>query len=178
MAARNPARAVTVAVLAALTLTVAEAVAFDESQYPDWSGQWKRPRGVGAQWDPTKPPGLGQQAPLTPEYQAILEASIKDQAAGGQGTDGHVTCVTNGMPRMMTVTFPIEFVITPKVTYVHFEPFMPRRIYTDGRDLRRRTRAGVCGLFRSAAGSIPTATALRHARSRDPQFQGPAHLRA
>ena len=65
MAARNPAKAVTVAVLAALTLTVTEAVAFDESQYPDWSGQWKRPRGVGTQWDQTKPSGLGQQAPLT-----------------------------------------------------------------------------------------------------------------
>ncbi len=145
MAARNPARAVTVAVLAALTLTVAEAVAFDESQYPDWSGQWKRPRGVGAQWDQTKPSGLGQQAPLTPEFQAILETSIKDQATGGQGTDGHVTCVTNGMPRVMTVTFPIEFVITPKVTYVHFEAFMPRRIYTDGRDFPTAEEPGYMG---------------------------------
>lgn len=145
MAARNPARAVTVAVLAALTLTVAEAVAFDKSQYPDWSGQWKRPRGVGAQWDQTKPSGLGQQAPLTPEFQAILETSIKDQATGGQGTDGHVTCVTNGMPRVMTVTFPIEFVITPKVTYVHFEAFMPRRIYTDGRDFPTAEEPGYMG---------------------------------
>ena len=145
MAARNPARAVTVAVLAALTLTVTEAAAFDESQYPDWGGQWKRPRGVGTQWDQTKPSGLGQQAPLTPEFQAILETSIKDQATGGQGTDGHVTCVTNGMPRVMTVTFPIEFVITPKVTYVHFEAFMPRRIYTDGRDFPTAEEPGYMG---------------------------------
>jgi hypothetical protein len=33
----------------------------------------------------------------------------------------------------MTVTFPIEFVILPDITYMHFEAFMPRRIYTDGR---------------------------------------------
>ena len=119
--------------LAALALTMAGAAAFDETKYPDWSGQWKRPRGVGTQWDQTRPSGLGQQAPLTPEYQALLEASIKDQLSGGQGADPHVTCVSNGVPRIMTVTFPIEFVILPNVTYVLFEAFMPRRIYTDGR---------------------------------------------
>src|SRR5215831_21256595 len=88
---------------AALTLA-AGAVAFDQSKYPDWGGQWKRPRGVGTQWDQTKPSGLGQQAPLTPEFQAALEASIKDQAAGGQGADTHVSCLTNGVPRIMTAT--------------------------------------------------------------------------
>jgi hypothetical protein len=107
--------------------------AFDDAQYPDWSGQWKRPRGVAAQWDQTRPAGLAQRAPLTPQFQAMLEASIRDQATGGQGTDTHVSCLTNGMPRMMTVTFPIEVVILPDITYMHFEAFMPRRIYTDGR---------------------------------------------
>jgi hypothetical protein len=34
----------------------------------------------------------------------------------------------------MGVIFPIEFVILPAITYVNFEAFMPRRIYTDGRD--------------------------------------------
>jgi hypothetical protein len=116
-----------------LLMLVAGAVAFDESKYPDWAGQWKRPRGTGTQWDQTKPSGLAQQAPLTPEFQAILEASIKDQATGGQGADTHVSCLTNGVPRIMTATFPIAFVITPAVTYIHFEAFMPRRIYTDGR---------------------------------------------
>ena len=119
--------------LAALLMLVAGAVAFDESKYPDWGGQWKRPRGIGTQWDQTRPSGLAQQAPLTPEFQAILEASIKDQATGGQGADTHVSCLTNGVPRIMTATFPIAFVITPAVTYIHFEAFMPRRIYTDGR---------------------------------------------
>ena len=120
--------------IAALATAATNAAAFDDSKYPDWGGQWKRPRGVGTQWDQTKPSGLAQQAPLTPEFQALLEASIKDQAAGGQGADTHVGCVTNGVPRIMTATFPIAFVITPAVTYVHFEAFMPRRIYTDGRD--------------------------------------------
>jgi hypothetical protein len=109
------------------------AVAFDETKYPDWSGQWLRPPGVGFMWDSTKPPGLGQQAPLTREYQAVLAASLADQAAGGQGGDKLVTCISNGMPRMMTVAWPIEFVIMPNITYVNFHPFLPRRIYTDGR---------------------------------------------
>jgi hypothetical protein len=66
----------TAAGMMALALAATEALAFDETQYPDWSGQWHRPRGVGIQWDQTKPLGRGQQAPLTPEYQALFEASI------------------------------------------------------------------------------------------------------
>ncbi len=122
------------AAVAALGLGVVGAAAFDESKYPDWAGQWKRPRGLATQWDQDKPAGLGQQAPLTPEYQSRLEASIADQANGGQGLDTRYKCLTNGMPRVMGVIFPIEFVILPNITYVNFEAFMPRRIYTDGRD--------------------------------------------
>jgi hypothetical protein len=117
----------------ALVLAAPAAQAHDESKYPDWSGQWKRPPGAGIQWDQTKRPGRAQQPPLTPEYQAIFEASLADQSLGGQGENARVTCVTNGMPRVMTVIRPIEFVILPKITYVVFESYMPRRIFTDGR---------------------------------------------
>jgi hypothetical protein len=129
----NAARAIAL-LMAALIMTTVGAAAFDEAKYPDWSGQWKRPKGLGTQWDQNKPPGLGQKAPLTPEYQAILEASLADQANGGQGGDTRYRCLTNGMPRVMGVIFPIEFVILPAITYVNFEAFMPRRVYTDGRD--------------------------------------------
>jgi len=122
-----------VAFAATLVMAGSGAVAFDETKYPDWSGQWMRPPGVGFQWDSTRPPGLAQQAPLTPEYQAVLAASLADQATGGQGGDNLVTCRTNGMPRMMSVAWPIEFVVLPNITYVNFHPFLPRRIYTDGR---------------------------------------------
>jgi hypothetical protein len=123
------------AVATAATVAIASsgAVAFDETKYPDWSGQWMRPPGVGFQWDTTRPPGLAQEAPLTPQYRAVLEASLADQAGGGQGGDNLVTCRTNGMPRMMSVAWPIEFVVLPNITYVNFHPFLPRRIYTDGR---------------------------------------------
>jgi hypothetical protein len=124
---------IAVVFVAALALT-GSAAAHDESKYPDWDGQWKRPRGLATQWDQTKPSGLGQQAPLKPKYQKMLEDSMADQAAGGQGLDTRYTCITNGMPRVMGVIFPIEFVILPKLTYINFEAFMPRRVYTDGRD--------------------------------------------
>ena len=120
-------------VAAELVLMTGMATAFDDSKYPDWSGQWKRPSSVGTQWDQTKRPGLPQQAPLIPEYQARLEASIADQARGGQGDDVRVSCITAGMPRIMTGTRPFELVVLPAVTYVYGEGNMPRRIYTDGR---------------------------------------------
>ena len=123
-----------IALAAVAILAVSAAQAFDASRYPDWSGQWRRPAGVGNQWDTSKPARRGQQAPLTPEYQAIYEANLKDQAAGGQGTDPTYTCIPDGMPRAMNVIFPMEIVIQPHVTHIMIEYLsMLRRIYTDGR---------------------------------------------
>jgi hypothetical protein len=135
----------TLALIGALAMTATSAAAFDETKYPDWGGQWLRPRGVGIQWDQGKRPGLPQQAPLKPEYQKVLEASMADQRNGGQGIDNRFTCMTNGMPRMMAVIGPIEFVILPAITYVHFEAFMPRRIYTDGRDFPKEEEPSFAG---------------------------------
>jgi hypothetical protein len=125
----------TIALAAALTLPVVCAQAFDETKYPSWKGQWLRVGGgQGAPWDPSKPGGLAQQAPLTPEYQAIYEANLKDQAAGGQGTDPSFRCIPVGMPRVMIAVQPMEIVITPEATYIMLELFSTlRRIYTDGR---------------------------------------------
>jgi hypothetical protein len=120
-------------VAAELLFMIGSAAAFDDSRYPDWSGQWRRPPGVGTQWDQTKGSGLGQKAPLTLEYQTRLEASIADQARGGQGEDARVSCITAGMPRIMTGTRPFELVVLPPVTYIYGEGNIPRRIYTDGR---------------------------------------------
>ena len=54
----------TIAVIAALSITSPGAQAFDESKYPDFVGQWRRPPGVGNQWDTSRPPRRGQP-PLT-----------------------------------------------------------------------------------------------------------------
>jgi hypothetical protein len=119
---------------AALLMPMAGARGFDEAKYPDMQGQWGRPQGVGIQWDPTKPIGRPQQPPLTPEYQAIWEASMADQAAGGQGNDPLFRCVPVGMPRVMSAVFPMEIVITPNTTFILSDYSTPRRIYTDGRE--------------------------------------------
>ena len=117
----------------AAALGAAPALAFDETKYPDFAGQWRKPNGVNVQWAQTKPLGVAQQAPLKPEFQASLEQSLRDQQLGGQGDDARYTCLPNGMPRIMSVIWPIEIVISPKVTYVIFENNLPRRIFTDGR---------------------------------------------
>jgi len=119
---------------AMLVLANAPAKAFDEAKYPDWTGQWRRPAGVGNQWDTSKPVSK-QEAPLTAEYQAVFEANLADQAAGGQGTDPTYTCIPDGMPRAMNVIFPMEIIIQPNVTHIIIEYLsMLRRIYTDGRN--------------------------------------------
>ena len=66
------------ALAASLLVLMANAWAFDDAKYPAFTGQWIR--NVGAQWDPSKPRGIGQQAPLTPDYQAVLEANLAEVA--------------------------------------------------------------------------------------------------
>jgi hypothetical protein len=75
--------------LTALWMSIGVARAADDAKYPDLSGQWNRFNvpGLAGQpsHDPTKPWGPGQQAPLTVEYQKVLEDSMADQAKGGLG---------------------------------------------------------------------------------------------
>jgi hypothetical protein len=130
---RRPSLA-SITLAAACGVLLAPAAAQDVSRLPDWHGQWIR-TGAGT-FDPAKPPGLRQGAPLTPQYQAILEASVAAQAAGGQGNDPMARCIPPGMPRMMiNYGLGMEFVLTPETTYLLFgEPMRQlRRIYTDGR---------------------------------------------
>jgi hypothetical protein len=117
--------------MAALMATVAQAQ--DLSKYPDLSGQWKKPAGVGNNFDFGKPAGRGQQAPLTPEYQAIFDANSADRAEGGLGGDPTGLCLPHGMPRMMIAVYPIELVVTPATVYILTDYTTHRRIFTDGR---------------------------------------------
>ncbi len=131
------------ALAAALTATMTGAPAFDDSKYPDWSGQW---RVIGGnRWDASKPGGLEQMPPYIPEYQKQFEASVADQKTGGQGLNLRYNCLPAGMPRMMVAIFPFEFVITPKTTFMLFEYTLPRRVYTDGRDFPKNAEPGLMG---------------------------------
>jgi hypothetical protein len=118
---------------AASLFMVTGAPAFDEAKYPAWSVQWIRMDPIG-QYNPQAPRN-NQGAPLTPEYQKIFEANLKDQAEGGQGDDPTFICIPDGMPRAMSAIFPMEIVITEKTTYVIIEYLSQlRRIFTDGRE--------------------------------------------
>jgi hypothetical protein len=135
-----------IALAAALCVPFAGAQAFDESKYPDLKGQWVRADSGAPRYDPTKPSGRGQQAPLKPEYQAILEASLADQAAGGQGADPTYTCLSPGMPRIMNVYEGVEIVVTPNTTYMLMEHIHDsRRIFTDGRDWPKEIEPSFAG---------------------------------
>jgi hypothetical protein len=113
--------------------------AFDDAQYPNLKGQWTRVPvpGIGGQpdFDPTKQPGRGQQAPLVPEYQAIFEANVIDQANGGFGTTVGWHCGAWGLPAMMNVYQPMEIVVLPDTAYILTSDthLSQRRIFTDGR---------------------------------------------
>jgi len=117
---------IAVCALTAAWIAAPPAHAFDESKYPNLKGQWER---IGSpRWD-------DEHAPLTPEYQAIYKANLKDMAEGGQGIDPTYTCMSPGMPRIMNVYDPMEIVVTPGTTHILIQHIHDgRRIYTDGRD--------------------------------------------
>jgi hypothetical protein len=141
-----------IALALGLCCAASGAYAFDELRYPDWKGQWIRQRtwvdGVSPNpsFDPDKLQGLDQKAPLTPQYQAILEASLADQEAGGAGLDRDYVCFSAGMPRMMNVYSTMEIIIEPEVTHI-LMGFMNenRRIFTDGRGFEDAREASLSG---------------------------------
>ena len=107
--------ALTVASLLAALMIGCGVAAAQESpnagKYPDWKGQWNRQRvpGIPGQpsFDPNKPWGKGQEAPLTPEYQAVLEANLKSQREGGFFDWLGASCRGFGMPLIMYPFQPI-----------------------------------------------------------------------
>jgi len=128
-----------VATAAALCVPSAPVQAFDESLYPPLTGQWTRavvPGAVGLPpFDPSKPPGRGQQPPLTPEYQARFEAALAERAANGLDDVVSTTCLAPGMPMMMQAYAPMQITVLPETTYILIDYIHEahRRIFTDGR---------------------------------------------
>jgi hypothetical protein len=124
----------------ALALTLAlgaaggGAAAQEQSKYPAFYGQWSRTAN-SAQWDPSKPPGLKQQPPLTPEFQAVFEVNAVAVVKGEQSYNPQAFCIPPGMPRMMIAYEPMQLIVTPETTYIRIDHLTElRRIFTDGRD--------------------------------------------
>ncbi|MEY4641866.1 MAG: hypothetical protein RLZZ227_1860 [Pseudomonadota bacterium] len=141
---RNPARSLVpvslvtlMALLAAgcstpaATTATASAAPARGASYPDWSGQWQR---IGSLNWPPEGYEVAGPAPLTPEYQAIYEQNLALRAQGILAGDPPATCLPPGMPRMMKMSFPMEIIITPAITYIYADwESQIRRVYTDGR---------------------------------------------
>ena len=120
-----------IAFLATLGVMIADAQAWDDTKYPDFSGQWRSIGGPG-RYDQSQPRGGPTPAPFTPEYQAIFDAI---RSEGGQGTSNMTyRCWSPGMPRVTNGYGEMEFVVTPKTTHILADHIYDnRRIFTDGR---------------------------------------------
>ena len=114
-----------IALVGAFCVTIAGASAWDDSKYPDFSGQWRSIGGPGRF-------ARDQKAPLTPENQAIFEA---DASEGGQSFHNKTyLCWSPGMPRVTNGYGELEFVISAKTFHILVDHIYDnRRIFTDGR---------------------------------------------
>jgi len=73
-----------IALAATLLATTGMVRAFDDGKYPDLSGAWERTGGAAPRFDTSKPRGLTQEPPLTPEYMTLYKASLADQVIAGE----------------------------------------------------------------------------------------------
>jgi len=139
------------ALAAMLCAAASGARAFDDAKYPNLKGQWIGVRGTagGGQpsFDPVKRWGTTQDAPLTPEYEAMFKANLEDQRVGGQGTNATSTCLAPGMPMVMNAHSPMEIIVLPDTTYMRVDHIRDthRRIYTDGREWPAEIEPGFDG---------------------------------
>jgi hypothetical protein len=100
----------------------------------DFTGIWINQGGIG--WTPGKPPGAGQNPPLTPEYAKTFQRYLASAAAGNPTGDITASCLPPGMPRIMTMTYPMEITMGPDRVMIYAEwQEQVRRIFTDGRPL-------------------------------------------
>ena len=100
----------------------------------DFTGIWLNQGGIG--WTPGVAPGVGQHAPLTPAYQKIFDTNVENARQGKPTGDITANCLPQGMPRVMTMTYPMEVSVTPDHVTIYAEWMeQTRRVFTDGRPL-------------------------------------------
>ena len=100
----------------------------------DLTGIWISQGGIG--WTPGIAPGRGQNPPLTPAYAKIFAQHLANAAAGKPTGDPTASCLPPGMPRLMTMTYPMEITMGHGRVMIYAEwDEQVRRIFTDGRPL-------------------------------------------
>jgi hypothetical protein len=110
-------------------------VAYRPKSRRDLTGIWINQGGIG--WTPGVPPGAAQKPPLTPAYAKVFEHHLANAAAGKPtGDEVAASCLPPGMPRVMTMTYPMEVTMGPDRVMIYAEwQEQVRRIFTDGRPL-------------------------------------------
>lgn len=106
------------------------ATAYEEvTRWPDWSGVWSPGVSAASRTTPTPPK-------LTPEAQALVDEFEAGKARGENLQTQAANCIPNGMPGIMRLPYPIEFVYSPGRVNILIETYSEiRRIYVDGRPL-------------------------------------------
>ena len=128
-------------VLIASLLALAAAPAFAQTKarapvpgvdIPNWDGIWER---VGSiTWEPNGKPGVPENPPFTPEYAEKYRKTTEAARAGHPVADPTSSCLPPGMPRIMTMSYPMEILMTPgQVTIIAEWSSQVRRVFTDGR---------------------------------------------
>jgi hypothetical protein len=99
---------------------------------PNWTGIWER---VGSiTWDPNGKPGVPENPPFTPEYAEKYRRTTEAARQGHPVADPTSRCLPPGMPRIMTMSYPMEILMTPgQVTIIAEWSSQVRRVFTDGR---------------------------------------------
>jgi len=120
--------------LAAAPMTVAAKGYAELDQLPDWSGVWQPDwsslfAGRGGNGPPAGPK-------LTPEAAKALAAFNEKKKEGMNLQTEAANCIPPGMPGIMRMPYPLEFVYSPgRVNILHETYSQVRRIYTDGRPI-------------------------------------------
>ncbi len=97
--------------------------------WPDWSGVWSPGVGTGSRTTATPPV-------LTAAGQALMAEFEAGKAEGRNLQTQAANCVPNGMPGIMRLPYPIEFIYSPGRVNIMIETYSEiRRIYVDGRAL-------------------------------------------
>jgi hypothetical protein len=104
------------------------------TKLPDWSGVWYPD--WSAIFGPKGRPTGCAAFKLTPDAQAKCDAYEAGKKEGENQQLEDANCVPPGMPRIMQMPYPIEFLFSPGRVTLFTETYsQARRIYTDGEPL-------------------------------------------
>jgi hypothetical protein len=100
------------------------------AKLPDWSGTWQ------PDWSQLFSSREADKPSLTPTAAAALAKFDAEKAKGEHQQTDAANCVPPGMPQIMRMPYPIEFIYSPGRVTIAAETYSQvRRVYTDGRPL-------------------------------------------